>query len=594
MTDALVHRGPDDSGFYEDDEISLGVRRLSIIDRDGGHQPLSNEDGTVWVVFNGEIYNHRQLQRETEGRHHRFRTRSDTEVLVHLWEDLGEGMVRSLRGMFAFVIYDSGQGLLFLARDRFGKKPLYYASQGTSFWFASELRALLSVPEISRDLNFSAASQYLTYFFNPLEESFIKGVYRLSPGCTLTYQISDHRATQGHYWDPVVAPKLDVDENSAMVLLEDRLTEAVRIRLESEVPMGALLSGGVDSSVVTAIAATLVDNLQTFHVEFEGATSEARFARLVADRVGAEHHEVQIGMDPMADFPEVARWIDEPVADASVFPTYYICREARRYVAVCLTGLGGDEIFRGYPWLAKNSAMDLWFRVPSAIRNASYQVARSAHWRLAALSTDLGKYEDLQYGRLNSREQCIARLEHYPPNLAGTMLRVPPPNRTLARLMDRVENDSDARDYLTVRSILPGDYLHKDDRLSMANSLELRSPLLDQVFALLCLRMPSHIKARNGISKYIFKKFAVRSLNLPRAAVYRRKVGFAIPLERFHRDMFSELETVNAELGFLDRNQISTFSSAKPSHENSGRMFAVLLLLHWCARNKVSMDSQAG
>src|SRR5205807_5689935 len=206
-----------------------------------------------------------------------------TEVLVHLWEDFGADMVRSLRGMFAFVIYDSEQQLLFLARDRFGKKPLYYSSQGTEFWFASELRGLLAVPEIKRDLNLSATGQYLTFFFNPLEESFIKGVYRLPPACTLTYQISTRRATQRKYWDPIVTPKLDLDENSAMTVLEDRLTEAVRIRLESEVPMGALLSGGVDSSVVTAIAASLVDNLQTFHVVFEGAPSEARFARLVAE-----------------------------------------------------------------------------------------------------------------------------------------------------------------------------------------------------------------------------------------------------------------------------------------------------------------------
>src|SRR6266566_7152483 len=179
MTDALIHRGPDDSGFYEDDEMSIGVRRLSIIDVAGGHQPMSNEDGTIWVAFNGEIFNHGQLQREAEGRHHRFRTRSDTEVLVHLWEDFGEDMVRTLRGMFAFVIYDSNQRLLFLARDRFGKKPIYFASQATEFWFASELRALLAVPEIERDLNLAATGQYLTFFFNPLEESLIKGVYRL-------------------------------------------------------------------------------------------------------------------------------------------------------------------------------------------------------------------------------------------------------------------------------------------------------------------------------------------------------------------------------------------------------------------------------
>ncbi len=594
MTDALVHRGPDDLGFYEDDEISLGVRRLSIIDVAGGHQPMCNEDGSIWIAFNGEIFNHHQLREGAIERHHKFRTVSDTEVLVHLWEDYGEDMVRHLRGMFAFAVYDPHRRLLFLGRDHFGKKPLYYAVRDRAFWFASELRALFTVPEIARNLNFAAAEQYLTYFFNPLEESFIKGVFRLPPGCTLTCDISTLQSTRRQYWDPMTSPKLDLDDKSAMVVLEDRLTEAVKIRLESEVPMGVLLSGGVDSSVVTAVAAPLVENLQTFHVMFEGAPSEARFARMVAEETGAEHHELSVRTDPLSDFSEVAKWIDEPVADPSVFPTYYICREARRHVTVCLTGLGGDEVFRGYPWLEERSAIDLWFRIPRPMRNAFYPLAERTEGPLASISSDLRKYEELEYQSLDVRERCVARLEHFTPKSMDVSAEASTSKRGLSELMSRIKDDSDARDFLTVKSILPNDYLHKDDRLSMANSLELRSPLLDYIFAPLCLRFPSNLKSRRGISKYILKKFAVQILGLPRSAVYRKKVGFAIPLEGLHTDMLPELESLNSDLEFLPRRQLITLTRSRPSHENSGRVFAVLMLLRWCVDNDINMISRAG
>jgi len=379
-----------------------------------------------------------------------------------------------------------------------------------------------------------------------------------------------------------------------MVVLEDRLTEAVRIRLESDVPMGVLLSGGVDSSVVTAVAAPIVENLRTFHVTFEGAPSEARFARMVAELAGAEHHELSVRTDPLSDFSHLTRWIDEPVADPSVFPTYYICREARRHVTVCLTGLGGDELFRGYPWLQDRRAIDIWFGLPGPIRKGIYPLSERLGGPLASISTDLRKYEELQYQTLNSRERCVARLEHYPLESLPMMPEAPAPNQTLSRIMDHVKDDSDARDYLTVKSILPNDYLHKDDRLSMANSLELRSPLLDHVLAPLCLRFPGSLKSQRGISKYILKKFAVHRLGLPHNAVYRKKVGFALPLEGLHKEMLPEVESLNRDLRFLHLHQLAKLTSSRASHENSGRVFAILMLLRWCADNGINASSRAG
>jgi asparagine synthase (glutamine-hydrolysing) len=594
MTSALVHRGPDDSGFYEDEEVSLGVRRLSVVDVAGGHQPICNEDENVWTAFNGEIFNHRELREGAEDRHHAFRTNSDTEVLVHLWEDYGPEVVRYLRGMFAFAIYDRARHLLFLARDHFGKKPLYYATVGPRLYFASELRALIGIPQLKRGLNGAAISHYLAYFFNPLPESFIRGVYRLPPACTLTYSTQTGRVVQRQYWDPATGPKLDVDSSEAMILIEDRLIDAVRLRLESEVPLGVLLSGGVDSSIVTAIAAPLVEGLQTFHVQFEGAPSEAQFARRVADESGADFHELAVKTDPLADLPLLTKWIDEPVADPSVFPTFYICREARTRVTVCLTGLGGDELFRGYPWLFDRDRVSLWFDVPKQIRFAMYEISKAGGPTARAIASDLRKYEESSYASLDPRDRCVARLTHFPPNSFDEDSYGPSPDQTLRSMMAGVKNDSDARDYLTLKSVLPFDYLHKDDRLSMANSLELRSPMLDHVFVQLCMRLPNELKMRRGVPKYILKKFAVKRLGLPRRAIYRRKVGFAFPLRTLHRSMLPQLESMSAEFRLLPRTLVSNLVATNPSHENSGRVFAALMLLSWCAQNHVDQIVPAG
>jgi asparagine synthase (glutamine-hydrolysing) len=315
---------------------------------------------------------------------------------------------------------------------------------------------------------------------------------------------------------------------------------------------------------------------------------------MVAEQTGTDHHELSVKPNPLSDLFEIVRGIDEPVADPSVFPTYYICQEARKHVTVCLTGLGGDEVFRGYPWLQDNSALDTWFRLPRNMRSIFYRLTESTRGRLASASADLRKYEELDYGSLNPRERCVARLEHYPPKSLRIVHGGSVPDRTFSMLMDHVQSDADARDYLTVKSILPNDYLHKDDRLSMANSLELRSPLLDHVLAPLCLRFPSILKSRGGVSKYILKKFAVRELGLPRHAIYRRKVGFAIPLEGLHQDMLPEVEELNCELQLLPRQQLGELTNSRPSHENSGRVFAILLLLRWCADNDISVSSHAG
>ena len=358
----LAHRGPDDEGFHVEGNVALGQRRLSIIDLSSGRQPMSNEDGTVWVTFNGEIYNFLELRTELEAHGHRFATRSDTEVIVHAFEQYGTGCLRRFRGMFAFAIWDQRRRLLFLARDRIGKKPLFYARADGQFVFASELQALLQHPGVrsGRELDPAALDEYLTYGYIPAPGTAFRNVFKLPPAHFLTLELPEPEEQEGGvgavdpkvepYWRLEYTPKLDLDEDEAAEALLEILTEAVRLRLIADVPLGALLSGGVDSSVVVALMSRLSDRpVKTFSIGFdEKAFNELPYARLVARRYGTDHHELIVRARALDVLPTLVRHYGEPFADSSAIPSYQVAQLTRRYVTVALNGDGGDECFAGY------------------------------------------------------------------------------------------------------------------------------------------------------------------------------------------------------------------------------------------------------
>ena len=370
MNDAIRHRGPDDDGFYFRDGVGLAMRRLSIIDLKGGHQPIHNSDRTAWIVFNGEIYNYRELRKQLEDRGHQFYTDSDTEAIVHAYDEYGTDCPKYLRGMFAFAIWDERAKSLFLARDRVGKKPLLYAQLNGQLVFGSEFMALLQHPDVSRDVNYEAIHHYLSFICVPAPLTAYQAIRKLQPGHSLLWKNGEIKLER--YWQLDFSPKLSISEEEAGERVVDLLREAVRVRLMSEVPLGAFLSGGIDSSAIVALMAQeSSEKVKTFSIGFEEQDfSELHHARRVAEYVGAEHHEFIVRPDAMEILPTLVEHYGEPFADSSAIPSYYVSRETRKYVTVALNGDGGDECFAGYErYAAMNLAQRYARLVPGVIRN---------------------------------------------------------------------------------------------------------------------------------------------------------------------------------------------------------------------------------
>jgi asparagine synthase (glutamine-hydrolysing) len=533
MCGALVHRGPDDEGFYTDPDVGLGMRRLSIIDLEGGQQPISNEDGTVHVVFNGEIYNHRELRSDLRNAGHRFTTRSDTEVLVHLYEDHGVEMVHRLRGMFAFALWDERRSRLFLARDRLGIKPLYYTVRDGELAFASELKALApflrSTPEIDR----RSLGLYLAFGYVPDPHSIYQDLHKLAPGHRLIWG-REAGAEVERYWSPVRAESPVSDERAAVERLRELLEEAVRYRLIADVPLGAFLSGGLDSSAVVASMARAMDRpVRTFTIGFEDPRwNEAPHAAEVASALGTDHTELIVKPDVEDLFEKVAVGFDEPFADSSAIPMYLVSKLARDHVKVCLSGDGGDELFGGYvryrEMLRRNGEVSPPIR--SLLRGFARRLPRSAYGRnrLLELSRSRrGRYAGMVARSPRVDEGGVARKE-----LAAAVPDVD-------RLLDPWFDEADARDFpsqlmlVDALTYLPGDILTKVDRMSMAVSLEARVPLLDHRLAEFAFSLPSRMKLRNGGGKWIFRE-ALRDL-LPNSVFRKPKHGFGVPLGPWFR-----------------------------------------------------------
>jgi len=560
MTDQLRHRGPDDSGSLIGDYhlrpgygavpgVALGHRRLSIIDLACGRQPLTNEDGSVAITFNGEIYNFKDLRRRLEGNGHRFRTASDTETIVHLYEDEGLDFVQHLGGMFAFALWDANRGRLVLARDRLGKKPLVYRQELGRLLFASELKSLLAVPGVPREIDPGAIDQYLTYQYVPHPHTIFQGIHKLPPAHYAVYENDQLRIER--YWNPDFNSEVDRPPADYADELRELLRAAVRTRLQSDVPVGAFLSGGIDSSLVTSLMRReFSGTLKTFSVGFSVAEyDETRFAQEVSRAVGTEHHELRLGATCLDVLPKLIWHFDEPFGDSSALPTYHLAKLAREHVTVALTGDGGDELFAGYD---RYQAVRLaaWLdRLPSGVR----RVFAGDFWRRlgnrgpqASITRRLGRFAaalalapSRRYLQWTSTFDEPRRGELYAREFVDRL-----PASDPGAFLEAAFRNSASRGSVTQASLadlvtyLPCDLLTKVDVASMAHGLECRQPLLDHRIVELAICMPERYKLSGTKGKCILRE-GFKDL-LPASVLKRRKMGFGAPLAPWFRNEWRE------------------------------------------------------
>jgi asparagine synthase (glutamine-hydrolysing) len=540
MADAIRHRGPDDDGYYVSGPVALGFRRLSIIDLAGGHQPLSNEDQSIWIVFNGEIYNYRELREYLLSKGHILRTHTDTEVIVHLYEEYGGDCVEKLRGMFAFALWDNNTRTLLLARDRVGIKPLYYRLSDRSIVFASEIKAILADPSIDRQIDPGMIDRFLTFFYLPGEETLLRGISKLAPGHYLL--VRDGKAVLRQYWDlPRSGASSKVRLGEASEELESLLAATVDLHMIADVPVGILLSGGVDSTAVLSLAAERIGRpISTFTVGFSGnhVPDERPYARLAAERFGTKHHEMTISAEDFAGFLPTYVWhMEEPVCEPPALALYYVSRLARRHVTVLLSGEGGDEAFAGYSiyrnlrWLerVKRFGGGVVGRVVcAALGESLHQISATRVGKYLALASE--KFPDYYYSKTSNPYRMNVGL------LAGlysasfrSVVDLQRTTAPLRRLQERV-SDVDvlqAMLYLDTKTWLPDDLLLKADKITMANSLELRVPLLDHRILEFAASLPSSLKISGLATKRVLKK--TMAARIPRPILQRKKAGFPVP-----------------------------------------------------------------
>ncbi len=546
MADTLAHRGPDGEGVYVGPGIGLGHRRLSIIDVATGQQPLANEDETVWISFNGEIYNYEELNKRYLSTGHQFRTRSDTETIVHLYEELGEECFSKLRGMFAIALWDAKKRKLLVARDRIGKKPLYYAWDGKRLIFGSEMKALWPAAKFDREVDLEAVSDYFSYLYVPAPKTIYKQVRKLRPAHYLAVDASGIREVP--YWDLSFHEPQRLSEPEWCERLIDEYKTAVKVRLMSEVPLGAFLSGGVDSSSVVALMNQVQSPVTTCSIGFtEESYNEAAEAKEFANSLSANHHE-QIVSPKAVDIVEKLAWhYDEPFADSSAVPTYYVSKMAREHVTVVLSGDGGDENFAGYRRYKFDMRENMMRSVlPLGARRAIFgplsRAYPKADWapRIFRAKTTL---ESLSRSGI---EGYFNTMSSIPPEMKAKLLGEEIRQKlngydsmnVLKYHYDRADTDDPLSRilYTDIKTYLVDDILVKVDRASMANSLEVRCPLLDHELMESIARIPSNLKLSHGTGKYIFKK-ALETV-LPQEILHRRKWGFGVPLATwFRRDL---------------------------------------------------------
>jgi asparagine synthase (glutamine-hydrolysing) len=595
MCEVLVHRGPDGAGYHEDEHAVLGMRRLAVIDVPGGSQPVYNEDGTVAAVFNGELYNFGELREDLRRAGHRFASASDTECLVHLYEEHGADLVSRLRGMFAFAIWDARRRRLLLARDRVGKKPLFWRHDGDELTFGSELKSLVQDPDVPRELDLVALHHYLTYQYVPAPWSIYRGVRKLPPGHLLVWR--DGEVELRRYWRLDCTPRPVESVEAAAERLRDLLLDATRVRLVGERPLGAFLSGGIDSSaVVAAMARQSGGPVKTFSIGFDEAPfDERRFARMVARRYGTDHHELVVTPSSLTVLPELTWHFDEPFADSSAIPSFYLARLSSAHVTVVLGGDGGDECLGGYRRYAVMARAGR-VPVPSAVRPG---LRRGGAW-LAARSAPRSRLKDV--GRMiellgHPAHRRYARLMSYFTPEQKAALYTDAVREQLAgvdsyAILDaafaasRAESDLGRVIDVDVNTYLPGDLLVKMDIATMAHSLEARSPFLDHELLEWAAGLPAELKVRSGTTKYLLKR-AVAGW-LPEELINRPKMGFGVPLAAWLRTELRDLawdvltDRTARERGlFRPDTVIRLLRDHDAGHDHASRIWALVQFELW-------------
>lgn len=543
MLSAIEHRGPDDQGVLLSGNLAMGMQRLSIIDLAGGKQPISNEDGKVTIVFNGEIYNYRELQEKLRARGHTLRTSSDTEVIVHLYEDMGEDCVSELRGMFAFAIWDSDQQRLFVARDRLGIKPFYYREQRGSLIFGSEIKAILMHPDVETSLNAQGLGHYLSLKYVPAPETMFSDIRALQPGHVLTCDRTGCKVRP--YWTLSFAQGMEnrASEEACAEELESLLRESVRLHLVCDVPFGAFLSGGVDSSLVVALMQQVMNvPVKSFSVGFQGggceAFSELPHARLVAQRFGTDHHEIYMTPNDFINLADKVVWhLDQPIADNACIASYMVSKLASKHVKMVLTGEGGDELFAGYARYAGERLSSMFNLFPAQLRSTALRIVEQIPGLRRPKTALLALCQPNELARMTSwfplfnrvRKSCLLTEDLF------RMLRDPYAEEVFREQIESV----DAKDWLSrmlyvdTKLWLPDDLLARGDKTSMAASLEGRVPLLDHKLVEFAASLPSNMKIKRLARKYLFKKVARKWL--PTEVIDRKKEGFPMPFSLWFR-----------------------------------------------------------
>jgi asparagine synthase (glutamine-hydrolysing) len=595
MNQTMIHRGPDDGGVFVGPGIGLGHRRLSIIDLAGGHQPMSNEDGTVWVLLNGEIYNYPELRAGLLQRGHQFTTKSDTEAIVHLYEDHAEDCFAKLRGMFSIALWDSRQRKLVLARDRVGKKPLFYAEDGHRILFGSELKALLAGDSLPRDIDEQALSDYFSFGYIPAPKTIYRSVRKVMPGHYLVASEAGVRETC--YWDLSFANIEQHSEEEWGERLRHELCEATRIRLMSDVPIGAFLSGGIDSSSVVAMMSQLMKRpVTTCSIGFkEKKYDEAEYARQVSQLFSTDHHEETVEPNAVEIVGKLAWHYDEPFADSSAIPTYYVSKIARGQVTVALGGDGGDESFAGYrrykldhyenrvrnhvPGMLRRNVFGPLGRWYPPLAWAPRMFRAKATFQSLSRSPLEGYFNSVSYFRPDAKAQLFS--SDFRRRLAGyDSIEV------FRHYYDRADTDDPLSkiQYLDIKTYLTDDILTKVDRASMAVSLEVRAPMLDHKFMECVASIPSSLKLRHGTGKYILKR--ALEPKLPADILYRQKQGFAVPLDQWFKhelkDMAYEI-IVQTKDGILEPRFLRKIwdEHQKGYCDRSALMWATLMFRKW-------------
>jgi len=593
MCRIIRHRGPDDQGMLLKDGVALGMRRLSIIDLSGGQQPIAGEDGSVTIVFNGEIYNFLELKPQLEQCGHTFKTHSDTEAIVHAYEEYGAACVDHLRGMFAFAIWDGKAQKLFMARDRVGKKPLYYTvTRNRTLVFGSELKTLLEHPDVERETDPQALDAYLTLGYVPDPLSIFKNIRKLPPGHCLTFAKGEVKLSQ--YWDFQFTTTEARNEEDYLEELRALLEESVRLRLISDVPLGAFLSGGIDSSTVVALMARHMGQpVKTFSIGFhEDSFNELEFARLTAKKFGTDHHEFFVTPEICDIVDELAWHFDEPFADSSAIPTYVVSKLAREHVTVILSGDGGDELFAGYTRYVIDRKRSGFSYMPAVVRKGVMQPlsSRLPHGTLGRnfihnISLDpIDRYLDSVsvFTRLNKESL-------YTSDFKSQLADPDWVAHCFHKLAAKVENGNalDRLLYLDSKTYLPGDIMTKVDRMSMAVSLEARAPLLDHKLIDFVTRVPSALKLVGDETKHILKK-AVRGL-IPDEILNRPKQGFGVPVQEWINQQLRErmrqtlTDTRTRQRGYVDSKYLDVLldEHERGRRDHSTGLWALLMLELW-------------